>query len=82
MNKYIFVRVTIFCIAVSSSFYLGQHAGRENLTQCQSELLQARQELKTTLSMEIARKTHIEWLKQREDAFREVIAIEMAEDEK
>jgi len=79
MNEYIFLRVTIFCIAVSSSFYLGQYAGRENLIQCQSELLQARQELKVRLGVEVARRAQIEWLKQREDAFEEIIEIEMLE---
>ena len=69
MNKTLYITIIAFCIAVSSSFYVGKQAGYQ---QCLNEQI-------TQPSNHEASTSFLEWQildeQRRNDAFREVVLI-------
>jgi len=79
MNRNLIITIMAFCIAVSSSFYMGMQTAYRNTINCQQRLIETQKQLKLYLSMDIARKAHIERLRVANKAFSEVVLMEMDE---
>ena len=77
MNKTFYITIAAFCIAVSSSFYMGKQAGRNEvyteLILTQALAVEAQKDLKKSLE------SQVEYTKSLNEAFNKTIDLELQE---